>query len=74
MISVVAGMFDIHPQTLRLYEREGLLPPPQRTGGEHRRYGQADLDRLLFIRGAQRLWLRLAEIRDLLDRLEGETR
>ncbi|HEX3312420.1 MAG TPA: MerR family transcriptional regulator, partial [Streptosporangiaceae bacterium] len=36
--------------TIRYYEREGLLPSPQRTGGEHRRYGQADLDRLLFIR------------------------
>jgi DNA-binding transcriptional MerR regulator len=56
----------VRADTIRYYEREGLLPSPQRTGGEHRRYGQADLDRLLFIRGAQRLGLRLAEIRDLL--------
>jgi hypothetical protein len=53
----------VRADTIRYYEREGLLPPPQRTGGEHRRYGHADLDRLLFIRGAQRLGLRLTEIR-----------
>ena len=39
---------------------------PRRTDGEHRRYGPDDLHRLLFIRGAQRLGLRLAEIRELL--------
>jgi len=43
-----------------------LLPAPRRTDGDHRRYGPANLDRLLFIRGAQRLGLRLAEIRELL--------
>jgi DNA-binding transcriptional MerR regulator len=56
----------VRADTIRYYEREGLLPVPQRTEGEHRRYGRADVDRLFFIRGAQRLGLRLAEIRDLL--------
>jgi len=48
----------VRADTVRYYEREGLLPVPQRTEGEHRRYGPADVDRLLFIRGAQRLGLR----------------
>ena len=45
MISVVAQRYDIHPQTLRLYEREGLLKP-SRTEGNTRLYSQADLERL----------------------------
>jgi MerR family transcriptional regulator/heat shock protein HspR len=44
-ISAVAEMYNIHPQTLRLYEREGLLIP-SRTGGNTRLYGQEDLERL----------------------------
>lgn len=45
MISVVAEMFDIHPQTLRLYEREGLVTP-KRTDGNTRLYSQEDIDKL----------------------------
>ncbi len=45
MISVVADMLDIHPQTLRLYEREGLVVP-KRTGGNTRLYSQDDIDKL----------------------------
>lgn len=45
MISVVADMLDIHPQTLRLYEREGLVVP-KRTDGNTRLYSQEDIDRL----------------------------
>lgn len=45
MISVVAEMLDIHPQTLRLYEREGLVIP-KRTEGNTRLYSQEDIDRL----------------------------
>ncbi|AXC10389.1 HspR, transcriptional repressor of DnaK operon [Acidisarcina polymorpha] len=48
MISVVAEMYDIHPQTLRLYEREGLLKP-SRTEGNTRLYTEEDLERLEFI-------------------------
>ena len=44
-ISVVAEMYDIHPQTLRMYEREGLLKP-SRTEGNTRLYTEADLQRL----------------------------
>ncbi len=48
MISSVAEMYGIHPQTLRLYEREGLLKP-SRTEGNTRLYTEEDLERLEFI-------------------------
>src|SRR5206468_10979346 len=48
MISVVAEMYDINPQTLRLYEREGLLKP-SRSDGNTRLYTEEDLKRLEFI-------------------------
>ena len=47
-ISAVAHMYDIHPQTLRLYEREGLLKP-SRSDGNTRLYGEDDLKQLEFI-------------------------
>jgi DNA-binding transcriptional MerR regulator len=65
-VSKLAARAGVRPDTIRYYERSGLLPAPRRTDGDHRRYGPADVDRLLFIRGAQRLGLRLAEIRELL--------
>lgn len=48
MIGVVAARYEIHPQTLRLYEREGLLLP-SRTEGKTRLYSDEDLERLEFI-------------------------
>ena len=45
MISAVAEQYEIHPQTLRLYEREGLLAPP-RSEGNTRLYTDEDLERL----------------------------
>jgi MerR family transcriptional regulator/heat shock protein HspR len=48
MISSVAEMYGIHPQTLRLYEREGLLKP-SRTEGNTRLYTDEDLERLEII-------------------------
>ena len=65
-VGQLASRAGVRSDTIRYYERAGLLPRPRRTDGDHRRYGAADLDRLLFIRGAQRLGLRLAEIRELL--------
>jgi MerR family transcriptional regulator/heat shock protein HspR len=47
-ISAVAELYDIHPQTLRLYEREGLLKP-SRSIGNTRLYEDADLERLEII-------------------------
>ena len=48
MISAVSEMYAIHPQTLRLYEREGLLRP-SRSEGNTRLYTDEDLERLEFI-------------------------
>src|SRR5262245_40503553 len=45
MISAVSQKYDIHPQTLRLYEREGLLTP-SRTEGNTRLYSEEDLEQL----------------------------
>jgi MerR family transcriptional regulator, mercuric resistance operon regulatory protein len=64
-VGQLAARAGVRADTIRYYERAGLLPEPSRTDGDHRRYGPADLDRMLFIRGARRLGLRLAEIREL---------
>ena len=65
-ISDLAARTGLRPDTVRYYERVGLMPPPPRTSGSHRRYDGLAVDRLQFIRGAQRLGLRLADIKDLL--------
>lgn len=57
----------LSPDTVRYYERIGLLPPPARTPAGYRAYDAAAVDRLKFIQGAQRLGLRLRDIADLLD-------
>jgi MerR family transcriptional regulator/heat shock protein HspR len=48
LISVVSKILNIHPQTLRQYEREGLIKP-NRTEGKMRLYSQRDIDRLKLI-------------------------
>jgi MerR family transcriptional regulator/heat shock protein HspR len=48
LISVVANMLSIHPQTLRQYEREGLVKP-SRTQGSMRLYSECDIDRMKMI-------------------------
>ena len=78
MISVVAQRYDIHPQTLRMYEREGLLTP-SRTDGNTRLYGEEDLERLETILSLTReLGVNLAGVeiilnmRDKMDRMQRE--
>jgi MerR family transcriptional regulator/heat shock protein HspR len=67
MISAVAEMYSIHPQTLRLYEREGLLVP-SRTLGNTRLYGDEDLERLEVILNLTRdLGVNLAGIEIILN-------
>lgn len=72
-ISVVAEMFDIHPQTLRVYEREGLLRPA-RTEGNTRVYSQDDVERIeLILRLTKELGVNLAGVEVILnmrDRME----
>jgi Cu(I)-responsive transcriptional regulator len=53
-------------ETIRYYERIGLLPAPERTEGNYRSYGKAHLGRLSFVRRARDLGFSLAQIRDLL--------
>ena len=66
-ISVQAANLGLTADTLRYYERVGLLPPPPRTAAGYRVYDEAMADRLSFIRGAKRMGLRLADIKELLD-------
>jgi MerR family transcriptional regulator, mercuric resistance operon regulatory protein len=53
-------------ETIRYYERIGLLPLPRRQGGRFRRYGDDDVDRLSFIRRARELGFTLDDVRELL--------
>jgi Cu(I)-responsive transcriptional regulator len=53
-------------ETIRYYERIGLLPPPARTGGNYRAYARSHLDRLSFVRRGRDLGFSLAEVRELL--------
>ncbi|KGN31288.1 MerR family transcriptional regulator [Knoellia sinensis KCTC 19936] len=62
----LAKSAGVSTDTVRFYEREGLIPPPERTSAGYRSYGQSAVDRLAFIQGCQRIGLRLSDIRDLL--------
>jgi MerR family transcriptional regulator/heat shock protein HspR len=69
LISVVAKVLDIHPQTLRQYEREGLIVP-SRTDGRMRLYSQRDIDRIkLILRLTRELGVNLAGV-DIILRLK----
>ena len=69
-ISAVAEMYDIHPQTLRLYEREGLLKP-SRSDGNTRLYSDSDLERLEVILSLTReLGVNLAGVEIILNMRE----
>jgi DNA-binding transcriptional MerR regulator len=65
-VAELASAVGVAPDTIRYYERAGLLPPPARTPAGYRAYDPGTVDRLQFIQGAQRLGLRLRDIRDLL--------
>jgi DNA-binding transcriptional MerR regulator len=65
-IGELAAAVALSPDTIRYYEKAGLLPQPQRTPAGYREYDEAAIDRLSFIQGAQRLGLTLTDIRDLL--------
>jgi Cd(II)/Pb(II)-responsive transcriptional regulator len=53
-------------ETIRYYEREGLLPEPTRSAGNYRLYGRAHIERLSFVRNCRSLDMTLEEIRQLL--------
>jgi len=69
LISIVASMLNIHPQTLRQYERDGLIKP-SRTNGRVRLYSQRDIDRMkLILRLTRDLGVNIAGI-DIILRLK----
>jgi MerR family mercuric resistance operon transcriptional regulator len=73
-IGEVASQVGLPPQTLRFYERRGLLPRPQRDSSGYRTYDAATLSQLQFIRSGQGAGLTLLEIGTILDlRREGVT-
>lgn len=65
-ISRLAREVGVGIDTIRYYERVGLLPAPDRNSNGYRKYGLEHSKRLRFIRGAQRLGLKLRDIRELL--------
>jgi len=70
VISVAAELAGMHPQTLRIYERKGLVAPA-RTGGNSRRYSESDIDMLRRIQELTTEGLNLAGVQRILE-LEGE--
>lgn len=66
-VSELADRSGVAADTVRYWERAGLLPAPPRSANGYRIYDPATTERVQFIRGAQRTGLRLREIRELLD-------
>jgi DNA-binding transcriptional MerR regulator len=66
-VSALADQAGLSPDAVRYYERLGLLPPPARSSAGYRLYDQTTVERLRLIKGAQRVGLRLREIRELLE-------
>ena len=69
-VAKLADQIGMSPDALRYHERTGLLPKPERTPSGYRLYDEETADRLRFIKGAQRLGLRLREIGELLVALD----
>jgi DNA-binding transcriptional MerR regulator len=66
-ISKLASQAGVTPDTLRYYQRIGLLPPPERTRAGYRLFDEGSVGRLQFIKTAQGLGLRLKDIGQLLE-------
>ena len=66
VISVAAELAGMHPQTLRIYERKGLLDPARTMGGS-RRYSERDIERLLRIQDLTAVGLNLEGVRRVLE-------
>lgn len=65
-IGELAKRADVPIDTVRYYEREGVIPTPTRRESGYRDYGEVDVKRLQFVRRAKRLGFTLSEVRDLL--------
>lgn len=66
IISVAAELAGVHPQTLRIYERKGLVRP-QRTSGNTRRYSQRDIERLQAIQELTDAGVNLAGVKRIME-------
>ena len=69
-IGALARSSGVNSETIRYYEKIGLLPRALRTGSNYRDYGPRDAERLAFIRHARGLGFDLADIRSLIDLAE----
>jgi MerR family transcriptional regulator, mercuric resistance operon regulatory protein len=65
-IGTFARVAGVHVETIRFYQRKGLLPEPDKPYGSIRRYGASDVARVQFVKSAQRLGFSLDEISRLL--------
>ena len=65
-IGELARRTECQVETIRYYEKEGLLPEPTRSRGNYRLYGEAQVERLQFIRHCRSLDMTLGEVRALL--------
>lgn len=70
-IGALAKAAAVNVETIRYYQRRGLLPEPARPYGSVRRYGQAELARVRFVKSAQRLGFSLDEVAELLQLEDG---
>lgn len=70
-IGALANAAGVNVETIRFYQRKGLIPEPKRPLGSIRRYGEADLARVRFVKAAQRLGFNLDEIAELLTLEDG---
>jgi MerR family mercuric resistance operon transcriptional regulator len=68
----LANKASVNKETLRFYERKGLLREPERTDGGYRNYDDGDLQRILFIKNAKSFGFDLKEIAELLAIADGE--
>lgn len=72
-IGVLSEQSQVHIETIRYYERIGLLPAPPRTETGQRIYDASHLKRLIFIRRSRELGFSLGQIRDLLGLTQGHS-
>lgn len=70
-IGVLADLAKVNVETIRFYQRKGLVPEPERPYGGIRRYTDADLGRVRFIKASQRLGFSLDEVGELLKLEDG---
>ena len=72
LIGAMSQETGVNIETIRYYERIGIMPKPDRTEGGNRQYNHDQLKRLFFIRRCRELGFRIEEIRELLQMVDGD--